>query len=171
VLQSVGFNLVSLRQCLLQHAKPVASCIMQSLLHNGIVQFRTASFQYASFTPKSAAHPWLCLSWLLAWSVFCCRWMKCFCCSTVPQLQLVLIDDRTGTEVARIDGPGSFSMKSSQHYSMTVRNSPGDQASDRCWVRLVIASGLLAVKYQKAKRQAGKTAAAFAYNNDISFEL
>jgi len=64
-------------------------------------------------------------------------------------------------------------MKSSQHYSMTVRNSPGDQASDRCWVRLVIASGLLASKQHRAKRKASRTAtaAAFAYGSDISFEL
>ena len=101
----------------------------------------------------------------------CCRWMKCFCCSKAPQFQLVLIEDRTGTEVARIDGPGPFSMKCSQNYSIAVRNSQRDQASDRCWVRLVIASGLLAAKQQKAKRKAGRTAAAFAYGIHISFEL
>jgi hypothetical protein len=99
--------------------------------------------------------------------------MKCFCCSGAPQLQLVLIKDRTGTEVARIDGPGPFSMKSSQQCSITVRNSQRDQAADRCWVRLVIASGLLASKQHRAKRKASRTAtaAAFAYGSDISFEL
>ncbi len=107
----------------------------------------------------------------MAVPVMCCRWMKCFCCSKAPQLQLVLIEDRTGTEVARIDGPGPFSMKSSQHCSITVRNSQRDQAADCCWVRLVIESGLLAAKQYKAKRKAGRTAAAFAYGNDISFEL
>ncbi len=99
--------------------------------------------------------------------------MKCFCCSKGPQLQLVLIEDRTGTEVARIDGPGPFSMKCSQNYTITVRNSHRDQGADRWWVRLVIASGLLAAKQHSAKRKADRTAAAaaFAYGNDISFEL
>ncbi|KAL0018095.1 hypothetical protein WJX77_001814 [Trebouxia sp. C0004] len=78
---------------------------------------------------------------VIEWKLNTYSWMKCFCCSKAPQFQLVLIEDRTGTEVAPIDGPRSFSMKSSQHCSMTVRNSPGDQASDRCWLRLVIAMG------------------------------
>ncbi len=65
-------------------------------------------------------------------------------------LQVVLVEDNTGQELARIEGPGLFRMSSTEEYRILIREAQGNQ-QDSLWVRIVIASGLVAAKQQRKR--------------------
>ena len=82
-------------------------------------------------------------------------------------LQLLLVEDKTGQEFACIEGPGAFSMRTTDEYKILITNIV---ACDLLWVRIVIASGLVAAKQQRKQRGRGSSKGDDYILGDVIFE-
>ena len=60
-------------------------------------------------------------------------------------IQLALVEDATGQEVAYVDGPAVFDIRAPEGYGILI-STDQHTSKDPLWVRIVLTSGLLAAK-------------------------
>ena len=65
-------------------------------------------------------------------------------------LHILLVEDNTGRELACIEGPGPFRLSSTEEYRIVINGSQ-QELHDLLWVRIVLASGLVAAKQQRRR--------------------
>ena len=83
-----------------------------------------------------------------------CRWAVAVPSTITSHLQVLLTEDKTGRELACIEGPGLFRLSNTEEYRIVINGTQQD-LNDLLWVRIVIASGLVAAKQQR--RRWGRT--------------
>lgn len=97
-----------------------------------------------------------------------CRWVLSVSSAITAQLKLLLFEDNTGQEIAHVEGPGRFQLNSSDEYRIVINGSQQD-LRDLLWVRIIIASGLVAAKQQR--KRPGKPAPHKVYDvGDVVWE-
>ncbi len=97
-----------------------------------------------------------------------CRWVLSVSSAITSQLKLLLVEDNSGQELAYVEGPGRFQLSSSDEYSIVINCSQQD-LKDLLWVRIIIASGLVAAKQQR--KRPGKPAPQKVYDvGDVVWE-
>ena len=97
-----------------------------------------------------------------------CRWVLSVSSAITSQLKLLLVEDNSGQELAYVEGPGCFQLSSSDEYSIVINCSQQD-LKDLLWVRIIIASGLVAAKQQR--KRPGKPAPQKVYDvGDVMWE-
>ena len=79
-----------------------------------------------------------------------CRWVLSVSSAITSQLKLLLVEDNSGQELAYVEGPGRFQLSSSDEYRIVINGSQQD-LKDLLWVRVIIASGLVAAKQQRKR--------------------
>ncbi len=79
-----------------------------------------------------------------------CRWVLSVSSAITSQLKLLLVEDNSGQEIAHVEGPGRFQLSSSDEYRIVINGSQQD-LKDLLWVRVIIASGLVAAKQQRKR--------------------
>lgn len=79
-----------------------------------------------------------------------CRWVLSVSSAITSQLKLLLVEDNSGQEIAHVEGPGRFQLSSSSEYRIVINGSQQD-LKDLLWVRVIIASGLVAAKQQRKR--------------------
>lgn len=99
-------------------------------------------------------HRFLGASNIITWRSRTYRWVVSVSSAITPHLNVLLIEDNTGRELACIEGPGLFRLSSTEEYRIVINGSQ-QELHDLLWVRIVIASGLVAAKQQR--KRWGKT--------------
>lgn len=111
---------------------------------------RSAVFESCKGHHLMTMHQFLGASNIITWRSRTYRWVLSVSSAITSQLKLLLVEDNSGQEIAHVEGPGRFQLSSSDEYRIVINGSQRD-LKDLLWVRVIIASGLVAAKQQRKR--------------------
>lgn len=131
---------------------------------------RSAVFESCKGHHLMTMHQFLGASNIITWRSRTYRWVLSVSSAITSQLKLLLVEDNTGQELAEVEGRGPFHLNSSDEYRIMINSCCSQQElKDLLWVRIIIASGLVAAKQQR--KRPGKPASHKLYEvGDVVWE-